>query len=87
MKNILIIEDDIEIVTLVKKLLSGKNMNLFHTENAEDAMEILVEDPRKFDTILLDKALPGTDGIELIKKIKDELNNESFKIEILARTS
>ena len=37
MKNILIIEDDIEIVTLVKKLLSGKNMNLFHTENAEDA--------------------------------------------------
>lgn len=70
MKNILIIEDDIEIVTLVKKLLSGKNMNLFHTENAEDAMEILVEDPRKFDTILLDKALPGTDGIELIKKIK-----------------
>jgi two-component system, OmpR family, alkaline phosphatase synthesis response regulator PhoP len=67
--NILIVEDDEAISNLIKI-----NLNMAGYENRQvfdglDAFHLLKEE--SFDLILMDIMLPGMDGFELMKRIKD----------------
>lgn len=68
MKKILVVDDDPDILTLVKIVLSRNN---FIVEGITK-WEIIDDSIRNFepDIILLDVALVGADGRELCKKIK-----------------
>ncbi|WP_035301800.1 response regulator transcription factor [Clostridium sp. DL-VIII] len=67
--SILIIEDDEAISNLIKINLSMAGYESNQVFDGLDAFNLLKEET--FDLILMDIMLPGMDGFELMKKIKD----------------
>jgi DNA-binding response OmpR family regulator len=72
MKKILIVEDDISIAEIEKDFLeiSGYSVTLI-MDGIKGKEEALTG---KYDLILLDLMLPGMDGLEICKKIRDKVN-------------
>ncbi len=65
MKNILLVEDDPEITSLLNLHFSSQTYNLITAANGAQAKkEILDHD---FNLIILDITLPDTNGMELCK--------------------
>ena len=69
MENILIVEDDIDIHNVIKKVLENENYNVLNSYSGKEAL-ILIEN-KNIDLILLDLMLPDIAGEEIIKKVKD----------------
>jgi len=68
MKRILIIEDEPDLLELVRFNLEGAGYRVEGVDNANDAL-ILLEDAQ-FDLILLDLMLPGLRGIQFLKILR-----------------
>jgi CheY-like chemotaxis protein len=71
----MIVDDDPDIRTLVKKILKGGGYETLETSNGLDCIEMLVEGERP-DLILLDVMMPKMDGWEVARRIKE---NEVLK--------
>ncbi len=69
MKNILVVEDDIDIHNLIKNILEKNNYIVFNAYSGTETLMILEKET--IDLILLDLMLPGINGEEIIKNIKD----------------
>lgn len=69
MKNILIVEDNIEIHNLIKEIFENENYKIFDAYSGTETL--LIIEKEKIDLILLDLMLPGIDGEDLIKQIKN----------------
>ncbi len=70
MKNVLIIEDDVNIQELVNIHLKDIHCTTVKAMNGKDGLKYAIEKP--FDLIILDIMLPDMDGIEVCKKIRAE---------------
>jgi len=70
--NILVVDDDEGIRSLVKKYLNENKYLIITAESAEDASEKIKI--IKFDLIILDIMMPGKNGLEFIKEHKDKLD-------------
>jgi len=68
-KRILIIDDETSIRDSLAGILSDEGFDPVSAENAEEGLTML-EDGR-FDLVLLDIWMPGMDGMEALKRIKD----------------
>lgn len=68
MKRILIIEDDKSIAELQRDYFE---INQFEVEISNDGLLGLSKIKEKFDLIILDIMLPGMDGYEILKKIRE----------------
>ncbi|MFH1877951.1 MAG: response regulator [Candidatus Omnitrophota bacterium] len=69
METILVIDDEKEICKLLEKFLTLKGYRAIVANSAEEGIRKLKEaNPR---VILLDIRMPGLDGIEAIKKIRE----------------
>ncbi len=71
MKNVLIIEDDKLIRDNIRTLLSEEDYDLIEAGNGEDGLILLSDD---IDIILLDVMMPGIDGYETCKRIRERSN-------------
>jgi two-component system phosphate regulon response regulator OmpR len=69
--HILIVDDDDRIRSLLKDYLSEKNYIVSTAENADQAKKKL--DYFKFDILILDVMMPGQNGYELTKEIKQNI--------------
>ena len=69
MKKILIVEDNIDIHNLIKEILEKENYKILDAYSGTEAL-LLIE-KEKIDLILLDLMLPGINGEEIIKQIKE----------------
>ncbi len=69
MFKILIVEDDISIHNVIQELLKKQNYITYNAYSGTEA--ILLLEKEKYDLILLDLMLPGIEGEEIIKKVKD----------------
>ena len=67
-KNILIVDDDKRLRELLKDYLTEKNLQVYQSEDYNEAKEIL--SLILFDLIILDRMMPSGDGIKLIDYIK-----------------
>jgi two-component system sensor histidine kinase/response regulator len=83
MKKVLVVEDDDINMQLVCEILNAKG---FKTEAASDGLEaIRMTENKLYDFILMDIELPGIDGIEATRIIK---NNIKYKdVPIIALTA
>ena len=72
MKNILIIDDDIHIGNVMEEALSKEGYHVFHAYSGTEALLFLSQ--TRPDLILLDLMLPGMDGFEICKNIREEKN-------------
>jgi CheY-like chemotaxis protein len=73
-KLILMIDDEVDILTYLSTLFNDNGYKTFTSTNYENAMEFLrIQKP---DLITLDLAMPGKDGLSIYKELK---NNDNFK--------
>lgn len=68
MKNILIVDDDLNIAELIKDLLIIDNYKADYVLSGKQALETLKK--QKYDLIVLDVMLPDLNGFEIIEKIR-----------------
>jgi DNA-binding response OmpR family regulator len=68
MQNILIVEDEKKVLALVKEGLANAGYTAEAAESPEAARTLLRS--HKFDLIILDVMLPGTNGIDFAKEIR-----------------
>src|SRR4030067_2319104 len=70
MKTILVIEDDISILRGLKDNLEYEGYAVITETNGEKGLKLALE--KKTDLILLDIMLPGMNGYEICRKLKNE---------------
>ncbi|MGI6393723.1 MAG: response regulator [bacterium] len=68
--KILIVDDDRELLSTLKRYLELQGIKVSGATSGEEAAEIL--DKESFDLVLLDIILPGINGIEILKNIKEK---------------
>lgn len=84
-EKILIVEDEKNIAKLVRYNLERFDYDCTVAKTGEDALSILEKQP--FDLIILDIMLPGMDGFEVCRKIKEADKLKNIPIIILTAKS
>lgn len=69
MSRILVVDDEPDILYLVEKMLKKEGYQTLSAENGDEALKKL--ETEKVDLILLDVMMPGLNGWETAKKIKE----------------
>lgn len=70
--NILVVDDEKEIADLVEIYLVSDGYKVFKANNAQEGLDILEKED--IQMVLLDIMMPGMDGLEMCKKVR-ETNN------------
>lgn len=70
--NILVVDDQIEILNLLKKYLEREGYNVDVASDGEEGL--LFFSRKKYDLIILDVMMPKVNGIEVCKKIRNQTN-------------
>ncbi|MBI2272287.1 MAG: response regulator transcription factor [Chitinophagaceae bacterium] len=83
MKKVLVIEDDKNIIGLLTIHLTDLSCEVTNAENGKDALEIATQN--EFDLIILDLMLPGLNGMEVCRRIRQK--DHSTPIMILSAKS
>jgi two-component system phosphate regulon response regulator PhoB len=79
--NILLVEDEKSIITLIKYNLEKEGFKVFCSETGEDALKIIKE--KIPDLVILDWMLPDTSGIDVCRKIKIDKKLKNIPVLIL----
>ena len=69
MDKILLVEDDVEISTMLKNFLSTENFEVTTAYDGESACDKFFSD--SFSLVLLDLMIPKVGGIEVMSKIRE----------------
>lgn len=70
-KNILVVEDEEPILTLISRVLEKSDYNVVTAENGEQAFSAVSRASEKFDLLLTDVVMPGMNGNEINDKIQE----------------
>ena len=76
MAHILVVEDDQLLREFIQEVLETKGNNVKTAFDGVDGMKKIRQDP--WDLVITDMLMPGRDGIEIIREIKD--NHPGVKI-------
>ncbi|MFB6496810.1 response regulator transcription factor [Bacillus haynesii] len=68
--KILVVDDEARIRRLLKMYLERENYKIEEAENGDEAIEKALGND--YDLILLDLMMPGTDGIEVCRQVRDK---------------
>jgi DNA-binding response OmpR family regulator len=80
-KNILLIEDDMLIQEMYVSELSRVGYNVFAYSTGEEGIKALLT--KYFDLVILDVMLPGINGLEILKQIKQNPKTKDIKVLML----
>ncbi len=67
--HVLVVDDEGAIRYSVSKTLQRIGYNVSEAANGEEALEMIQDEP--YDVVLTDIKMPGLDGVELLKRIKE----------------
>ncbi|MEY4791154.1 MAG: phosphate regulatory protein, partial [Pseudomonadota bacterium] len=79
--NVLLVEDEKSIITLIKYNLEKEGFKVFCAETGEDALKITKE--KTLDVVILDWMLPDVSGIEVCRQIKKDKKLKNVPVLIL----
>lgn len=82
MKVIMVVDDEIGALTLIGIMLERGGFEVLKAKDAEQALVVLDHD--KPDLIILDVMMPGMDGIELCRVLRQRPDTERTPILILS---
>lgn len=68
-RNILVVDDEEEILSSIKRLLSNTNMKVLTASNAEAALLVLEDNP--VSVLMTDNRMTGMSGLELLSIVKN----------------
>ena len=78
--TILIIDDEPLNLEIIEAHLERDSYNLIKAADGHQAWSILESSPKKFDVIILDRMMPGLDGMGVLAKIKDHEQMEQIPV-------
>lgn len=78
MASVLVVEDNLMNMELVAYLLKSNGMEVTQAFDGLEALEAL--NKSIFDLILLDIQLPGMDGMEILKRLKENPNLKHISV-------
>ena len=70
--NILVVDDEREIADMVEIYLVSDGYKVFKANNAQEGLDIL--DKEEIHLVLLDIMMPGMDGLEMYRRIRETSN-------------
>ena len=79
--NVLLVEDEKSITTLIKYNLEKEGFKVYCSETGEDALKIIKE--KTPDLVILDWMLPDTSGIDICRQIKIDKKLKNIPVLIL----
>lgn len=86
--NILVAEDNLVNQIVIKKLLGKLGQNIELVENGKLACELIYQQEKRFEIILMDCDMPVMDGISATKAIREwERSNKTERVTIIALTA
>lgn len=68
--RILIVEDDPELLSAMKRYLNEKRFSTTTTSNGSSAVSILLNSDETYEAVVLDIMLPGLDGREVCRQVR-----------------
>jgi len=68
--NILLVDDENDFRQIIAKRLKRRGINVRETDGGEKALQMLEDAP--VDVVIMDVKMPGMDGIECLKRIKEK---------------
>jgi CheY-like chemotaxis protein len=80
-KTIIVVDDNPDIVNIVKTILEGKGYNVLCAYSGAELLTKLKE--RKPDLIILDIMMPEMDGLEVLTKLKGVPDTASIPVILL----
>lgn len=79
--SILIVEDDLQLANLFAEALKLRGLNAICVYHGDQVMDIFKN--HKIALVLLDIMLPGTDGFQLLKMIKNNRKTKNIPVIML----
>jgi DNA-binding response OmpR family regulator len=70
--KVLVVDDDINVLSLLKEYLENTGFKVFAANNGDKAIEIFKME--KLDIVILDVMLPNKDGFEIVKEMRQNSN-------------
>lgn len=77
---VLAVDDEPFNLEIIKEYLSAINIDTVCVESGEQALIVLQNSPQRFSAVLLDRMMPGIDGIEVLKQIKADENTSRLPV-------
>lgn len=69
-RKILVVDDEIDFVDMIRLRLEANDFQVITANDGDDALEKFKAE--KPSAVLLDILMPGTDGLEVLKKIREK---------------
>lgn len=85
-KSILLVEDDVDFVTLVRRWLEQEGHRVRSVMNGHAALEALAADPLP-DLVLLDIMIPSTNGLNVLRRLRAEERTRALPVMIMTGLS
>src|SRR4030067_2366 len=79
--QVLLVEDDPKLPEVLAALLQDANISLSHATNVADAMGLVRNS--HVDLVLLDLGLPGTNGFEFLKQLREAPETQHLPVIVL----
>jgi CheY-like chemotaxis protein len=83
--SVLVVEDDPDGQAVVSHILEYMNIRIDTASDAEEAAQLLFQQGRRYNAIIIDLALPGKDGWQLLAEVQK--NPDTASIPCLAVTA
>ena len=74
-KKILVVDDDNVFIELIDMCLSKRSIDIYSSNNITEAAEVFCEHNHDFDAVILDRQMPGGDGNEFLRAIRNKYNS------------
>lgn len=79
--SVLIVDDEEFNLDLIEEFLEMDNIDCVRAQDGQTALDILDKDSiGRFSAVVLDRMMPGMDGIEVIKRIKSDADKMNLPI-------
>lgn len=84
-KKILIVEDDISMLSVLSDTFSAQGLQIFKAKNGEEGLNLATKNHP--DVIVLDVLMPKMGGMEMMKKLREDAWGKSAKIIVLTNVN
>jgi DNA-binding NtrC family response regulator len=68
--HVLIVDDEVEFLSLIQKRLEHRDIQVTTANNASDAVKLVMKMNPPFDAVVMDVRMPGMDGLEGLHRMK-----------------
>jgi CheY-like chemotaxis protein len=80
-KTIMVVDDNPDIITIVKTILEGKGYSVFSAASGAELLSLLKS--QKPDLIILDIMMPEMDGLEVLGRLKGVTDTATIPVILL----